>query len=32
MIDKKIGIIIDEEFALKNNPPYPRPIFMSYER
>ena len=30
-IDKKIGIVIDEDFAFKNNPPYPRPMFLSYE-
>ena len=29
--DQKIGIVIDEDFALKNNPPYPHPIFLSYE-
>ena len=29
--DRKIGIVIDEDFALKNNPPYPHPIFLSYE-
>jgi acetoin utilization deacetylase AcuC-like enzyme len=33
MIDKKkkIGIIIDEDFAIKNAPPYPFPTFYSYE-
>ena len=30
-IDSKIGIVIDTDFALKNNPPYPRPMFLSYE-
>ncbi|MFX1376149.1 MAG: histone deacetylase [Promethearchaeota archaeon] len=27
----KIGLIIDEDFALKNIPPYPHPTFLSYE-
>ncbi|MHA2391468.1 MAG: histone deacetylase family protein [Promethearchaeota archaeon] len=27
----KIGIIVDEDFSSKNNPPYPHPIFLSYE-
>lgn len=27
----KIGIIVDDDFALKNIPPYPHPIFLSYE-
>ncbi|MHA1912969.1 MAG: histone deacetylase family protein [Promethearchaeota archaeon] len=27
----KIGIIVDKDFAEKNNPPYPHPIFLSYE-
>jgi len=27
----KIGIIVDEDFASKNAPPYPHPIFLSYE-
>jgi len=31
MENKKIGIVIDNDFASKNNPPYPRPIFASYE-
>ncbi|MFW9878869.1 MAG: histone deacetylase [Candidatus Thorarchaeota archaeon] len=31
MISNKIGIIIDEDFALKNSPPYPHPTFFSYE-
>lgn len=26
-----IGIIVDEDFAFKNVPPYPHPIFASYE-
>ena len=30
-IGNKIGIVIDTDFALKNNPPYPRPMFLSYE-
>jgi acetoin utilization deacetylase AcuC-like enzyme len=29
--NQKIGIVIDEDFAIKNYPPYPRPIFLSYE-
>jgi acetoin utilization deacetylase AcuC-like enzyme len=29
--DQKIGIVIDENFAKKNNPPYQHPIFLSYE-
>ena len=29
--DKKIGIVIDKDFALKNIPPYPRPMFLSFE-
>ncbi|MFX1409100.1 MAG: histone deacetylase [Promethearchaeota archaeon] len=28
---KKIGIILDDDFALRNMPPYPRPTFLSYE-
>jgi acetoin utilization deacetylase AcuC-like enzyme len=28
---EKIGIIIDDDFAIKNVPPYPRPTFLSYE-
>ncbi|MFX1420409.1 MAG: histone deacetylase [Promethearchaeota archaeon] len=28
---KKIGIIVDEDFAFKNIPPYPHPTFFSYE-
>ncbi|TFG22211.1 MAG: histone deacetylase, partial [Promethearchaeota archaeon] len=31
MENKKIGIVIDNDFASKNNPPYPRPMFLSYE-
>lgn len=31
MENKKIGIIIDNDFASKNNPPYPRPMFVSNE-
>ena len=27
----KIGIIVDKDFAEKNNPPFPHPIFLSYE-
>ncbi|MHA2005973.1 MAG: histone deacetylase family protein [Promethearchaeota archaeon] len=27
----KIGIIVDEDFASKNIPPYPHPTFLSYE-
>jgi acetoin utilization deacetylase AcuC-like enzyme len=27
----KIGIVVDEDFASKNAPPYPHPIFLSYE-
>ncbi|MFX1257185.1 MAG: histone deacetylase [Promethearchaeota archaeon] len=30
-VDKKIGIVVDEDFALKNTPPYPKPSFLSYE-
>jgi acetoin utilization deacetylase AcuC-like enzyme len=29
--NNKIGIIVDDDFASKNNPPYPHPIFLSYE-
>ncbi|MFX1340542.1 MAG: histone deacetylase [Promethearchaeota archaeon] len=29
--DQKIGIVIDDDFAVKNNPPYQHPIFLSYE-
>jgi acetoin utilization deacetylase AcuC-like enzyme len=29
--NNKIGIIVDEDFASKNAPPYPHPIFLSYE-
>jgi len=29
--DQKIGMVVDEDFALKNNPPYQHPIFFSYE-
>lgn len=29
--DKKLGIVIDKDFALKNSPPYPRPMFLSFE-
>lgn len=28
---KKIGVVVDEDFATKNAPPYPRPMFFSYE-
>ena len=28
---KKMGIIVDEDFASKNIPPYPHPTFFSYE-
>ena len=31
MENKKIGIVIDNDFASKNNPPYPRPMFVSNE-
>ena len=31
MKENKIGIVVDEDFATKNVPPYPRPVFMSYE-
>ncbi len=27
----KLGIIVDKDFASKNTPPYPHPIFLSYE-
>ena len=27
----KIGIIVDDDFAIKNIPPYPHPTFLSYE-
>ena len=27
----KIGIVVDEDFATKNSPSYPHPIFLSYE-
>ena len=29
--NKKIGIVIDADFAKKNDPPYQHPIFLSYE-
>ncbi len=29
--NNKIGIIVDEDFASKNTPQYPHPIFLSYE-
>jgi len=29
--NKKIGLIIDKDFAMKHIPPYPHPIFLSYE-
>ncbi len=29
--NKKIGIVVDEDFALKHLPPFPRPSFYSYE-
>ena len=29
--NNKIGIIVDEDFATKNMPPYPYPTFLSYE-
>ena len=28
---KKLGIITDEDFALKHIPPYPKPVLLSYE-
>ncbi len=28
---RKLGIIVDEDFAQKNVPPYPKPSFLSYE-
>ena len=31
MADKKIGIVIDIDFATKHQPPFPRPMFVSYE-
>ncbi|UCC19388.1 MAG: histone deacetylase [Promethearchaeota archaeon] len=31
IISNKIGIIVDEDFALKNKPPFPHPTFFSYE-
>ncbi|HDZ18610.1 hypothetical protein LCGC14_1685530 [marine sediment metagenome] len=31
MSNKKIGLIIDKDFATKHIPPYPHPIFLSYE-
>lgn len=27
----KIGLVVDEDFSLKNVPPYPHPTFLSYE-
>ena len=30
-LQKKIGIVIDDDFANKNYPPYPHPTFLSYE-
>ncbi len=29
--ENRIGIIIDDDFATKHNPPYPNPVFVSYE-
>jgi len=29
--NNKIGLVIDSDFASKNEPPYPHPIFFSYE-
>lgn len=29
--NKKIGLIIDKDFGMKHIPPYPHPIFLSYE-
>ena len=29
--NNKIGIVVDDDFASKNIPPYPHPIFLSYE-
>ncbi|MFX1502907.1 MAG: histone deacetylase [Promethearchaeota archaeon] len=29
--NNKIGIIVDDDFATKNVPPYPHPTFLSYE-
>lgn len=33
MIEKniKIGIVVDDDFASKNSPPYPKPSFLSFE-
>jgi len=31
MTDNKIGIITDEDFGLKNIPPFPKPSFISFE-
>lgn len=31
MSNKKVGILVDYDFAKKNDPPYPHPIFLSYE-
>ena len=31
MLDKKIGIILDEDFGSKHIPPYPKPSFISFE-
>lgn len=29
--NKKIGLIVDKDFAMKHIPPYPHPTFLSYE-
>ena len=31
MPHEKVGIVVDDDFAYKNYPPYPRPMFVSYE-
>jgi len=32
MPDKKVGIILDDDFGSKHIPPYPKPSFISFER
>lgn len=31
MVEKKVGIVLDEDFASKHIPPYPKPTFIAFE-
>jgi len=31
MLEKKVGIIFDDDFGSKHIPPYPKPSFISFE-